>query len=414
MTPPPDADPTEAEAWALLLMVDGIGPAAHLALLRTFGSALDTIEAARGPGAVGRLAQVVSEDGSRQALDPGVARDLVAALAGLPKRLRVLRASGVRIVTLDDPAYPTRLRRIELPPPVLFVEGDLATLQAAHVVAIVGTRRPSEHGRATATRIAALIATAGATVVSGLALGIDGAAHAAVVHEAAPTVAVLGSGHEHLVPVLHRRLADGILRTGGAIISEFWPDQPPADWTFPRRNRVISGLADATIVVEAPAKSGALITAKHALEQARALFLVPGRLGDPASVGCLEWLHAYPGEAQVVAGLPLLMEDLGLAGSSPARRRASPTSKRRTPPRPPSLEAVLLELGPTARTVGVALAAGHGSLDDLVAATGLEPATVLGAITLLELRGLALSTLGRYRPAGSLAAAPDPAAFARP
>ena len=409
----PEGEPTEAEAWALLLLVEGVGPAAHLALLRTFGSALETLEVARRPGAAARLARVVSEDGSRPALEPGVAGELVAALAGLPKRLGLLRSSGARVVTLDDPSYPTRLRRIELPPPVLFVEGDLVALEADRVVAIVGTRRPTEHGRATATRIAALVATGGGTVVSGLALGIDGAAHAAVVHEAAPTVAVLGSGHGRLVPVVHRRLAAAIVRTGGAVISEFWPDQPPAEWTFPRRNRVISGLADATIVVEAPAKSGALITAKHALEQGRDLFLVPGRLGDPASVGCLEWLHAYPGEAQIVAGLPQLMEDLGVAEPAPAPRLASSTRKHRRPPRPPSLEAVLLELGPTARTVGVALAAGHGSLDDLVVATGLEPATVLGAITLLELRGLALSTLGRYRAAGSLAAAPDPGAFAR-
>jgi predicted Rossmann fold nucleotide-binding protein DprA/Smf involved in DNA uptake len=153
-----------------------------------------------------------------------------------------------------------------------------------------------------------------------------------------------------------------------------------------------------------------LITAKHALEQGRGLFLVPGRLGDPASVGCLRWLRTYPGEARIVAGLPELLEDLGLVA---ALRGQVVTGRRRQPGvRPPSLEAVLMELGPTARTVGIALASGHGSLDDLVLATGFEPATVLGAITLLELRGLALSTLGRYRAAGSLAAAPDPSVFA--
>jgi DNA processing protein len=312
---------------------------------------------------------------------------------------------------LDDPAYPKRLRRVELPPPVLFVRGEVDGLEAERVVAIVGTRRPSEGGRITATRIAALVAKAGATVVSGLALGIDGAAHAAVVHDAAPTVAVLGSGHQRLVPVSHRRLADGILRTGGAVISEFWPDQPPAAWTFPIRNRVISGLADATVVVEAGDRSGALITAKHALEQGRDLFLVPGRLGDPASVGCLRWLRTSPGEARIVAGFPELLEDLGLVED--AGQPANGRGRRRRDVRPPSLDAVLMELGPTARTVGVALASGHGTLDDLVVVTGLEPATVLGAITLLELRGLALSVLGRYRPAGSLAAAPDPSAFAR-
>jgi DNA processing protein len=408
--PATPAEPSEAEAWALLECVEGVGPAAHAALLRTYGTALAALEAARAPGALARLSALETDDRARPALDRGVAKALVTALVGLPERLAVLRSADVRIVTLDDPAYPTRLRAIELPPPVLFARGELEALEAEHVVAIVGTRRPSEAGRATATRIAALVAKAGATVVSGLALGIDGASHAAVVHDAAPTVAVLGSGHERLVPVSHRRLADAILRAGGAVVSEFWPDQPPATWTFPARNRVISGLADATIVVEAGERSGALITAKHALEQGRGLFLVPGRLGDPASVGCLRWLRTYPGEARIVAGLPELLEDLGLVA---ALRGPVVTGRRRQPGvRPPSLEAVLMELGPTARTVGIALASGHGSLDDLVLATGFEPATVLGAITLLELRGLALSTLGRYRAAGSLAAAPDPSVFA--
>lgn len=411
MPPPAGADPTEAEAWALLLCVEGVGSAAHAALLRTYGTALAALEAARRPDAATRFARLPTDDGERPAFEPGVAAALVAALATVPKRLAVLRRSGVRVVTLDDPAYPGRLRRVALPPPVLFVRGALDALEADRVVAIVGTRRPTEHGRITATRIAALVAKAGATVVSGLALGIDGASHAAVVHDAAPTVAVLGSGHEQLVPVSHRRLADGIVRTGGAVISEFWPNQPPATWTFPVRNRVISGLSDATIVVEAGERSGALITAKHALEQGRDLFLVPGRVGDAASVGCLQWLRAYAGAARVVAGFPELIEDLGLVAlpDVPANRRRRP----RQGVRPPSLEAVLLELGPTARAVGVALASGHATLDDLVVTTGLEPATVLGAITLLELRGLAHSVLGRYRPAGSLAAAPDPSAFAR-
>ncbi|HET7473376.1 MAG TPA: DNA-processing protein DprA [Candidatus Limnocylindrales bacterium] len=390
------APPTEAEASAILLATHDLGPASHGALLRTFGSALATFDAARGRGAARVLGQIRAEDGTSPALMPGVPERIVEELDRFDERLTVLRGADVRIVTVDDPAYPSRLRRIELPPPLLFARGTLDALHAAHVVAVVGTRRPSEHGRALATRIAAMIAAAGATVVSGLALGIDGASHAAAVHDSAPTVAVLGSGHRHLVPTAHARLAAGILATGGAVISEFWPDEHPATWTFPRRNRVISGLADATIVVEAGDKSGALITAKHALEQGRELFLVPGRLGDPQSAGCLLWLRDYAGAARIVAGLPELVEDLGLLGTPvPARR----TNR-------PSLEAVLLELGPTARRVGTALAMGHGSLDELVHVTRFEPATVLGAITLLELRGLAISTFGRYRAAGQLASAP--------
>jgi hypothetical protein len=195
-----------------------------------------------------------------------------------------------------------------------------------------------------------------------------------------------------------------------------WPDQRPSAQTFPQRNRVISGLADATIVVEAGLRSGALITAKWALEQGRGLFLVPGPIDEPRSAGCLHWLREYPGAAAIVATLPELLADLGLFDSARptaplADAAQGPTDTAadvpRRPPRP-GLEAVLVELGTTARDVGAALVGGHGSLDELVAATGHEPATVLGAITLLELRGLATTTYGRYRAAGQLAAAASP------
>jgi DNA processing protein len=283
----------------------------------------------------------------------------------------------------------------------------VGALSADHAVAIVGTRRPTERGRLVAARIGAAIANAGAVVVSGLAVGIDGAAHAAVAAEHRPTVAVLGSGHGRLFPRAHQRLATEIVAAGGAVVSELWPDQQPSKDTFPQRNRVISGLADATIVVEAGLKSGALITAKWALEQGRGLFLVPGPIDEPRSAGCLHWLREYPGEAGIVATLPELITDLGLVGPAGVDSGAGGGGQGARPPRP-GLEAVLVELGPTARDVGAALVAGHGSLDELVAETGHEPATVLGAITLLELRGLATTTYGRYRAAGQLASAAVP------
>jgi DNA processing protein len=240
-------------------------------------------------------------------------------------------------------------------------------------------------------------------------VGIDGAAHAALVAERQPTVAVLGSGHARLFPRAHQRLANEIVATGGAIVSELWPEQPPSQHTFPQRNRVISGLADATIVVEAGLRSGALITAGWALEQGRDLFLVPGPIDEPRSAGCLHWLREFPSAARVVATIPELVTDLGLfeEGAGAVPPEASGDRRDRAPGRPvrPSLEAVLVELGPTAREVGAALVAGRGSLDELVAATGLEPATVLGALTVLELHGFATTTYGRYRAAGQLASA---------
>ncbi|GAC1674505.1 MAG: DNA-processing protein DprA [Candidatus Limnocylindrales bacterium] len=316
-----------------------------------------------------------------------------------------MRGAGVAIVTLDDPLYPARLRSIELPPPVLLVRGDAALLSARRIVAVVGTRRPTEHGRLVAARIAAALTRAGAIVVSGLAVGIDGAAHAAVVSADEPTIAVLGSGHRRLFPRAHARLAESIVASGGAVVSELWPDQPPSKQTFPQRNRVISGLADATIVVEAGERSGALITAARALEQGRELFLVPGPIDEPRSRGCLVWLRDYPGAARIVAGIPELIADLGLddpSGEGPERDDARDV--RGGPPQP-SLSAILAELGPTAGAVGAALVEGRGTLDDLVEVTGQAPATVLGAITILELHGLATTTYGRYRAAGQLATA---------
>jgi DNA processing protein len=416
--PPGPAAPTEPEAWAVLLSVHGLGPAGFGALLAAYGSGRAILAAAGRPGAAARFARIAAAGDGRPPFREPVGEGIVAVAAMLEARLAVLRASGLEIVTLDDARYPRRLRAIELPPPVLLVRGDPAALSAEHVVAIVGTRRPTEHGRLVAARIAAVIARVGAVVVSGLAVGIDGAAHAAVVAEERPTVAVLGSGHGRLFPRAHQRLASEIASAGGALVSELWPDQPPSTHTFPQRNRVISGLADATIVVEAGLRSGALITARWALEQGRGLFLVPGPIDEPRSAGCLHWLREYPGEASVVATLPELLADLGLlvpaqATASPRDRAAPPGDGQRRPPRP-GLEAILVELGTTARDVGAALVGGHGSLDELVATTGHEPATVLGAITLLELRGLATTTYGRYRAAGQLAAAVPPEVRSEP
>ena len=207
-------------------------------------------------------------------------------------------------------------------------------------------------------------------------------------------------------------------------MSEFSPDTTPTRGTFPRRNRIISGLADATIVVEAGARSGALTTAAWALEQGRGLYLVPGRLDDPAVAGCLAFLREGGPDARIVTGIPELLDDLGLLGDLDAMQGRLPDAMQgrlpdamqgRLPDAPDalsdggrrraSLGAVLASLGPVERAVALEVAAGRGTVDELVLATGGAGAMVLGALTSLEVRGLVLEGFGRYRAAGPLASA---------
>jgi len=400
VVPPPAARAGSAErdAWAVLASVKGLGPVGLAALLERYGSGVAILTEAVGPGGAGHLAETGRDarpDGlpRRHPINMTLGLAIAEAAAKADRILARIRAVGLDIVTVEEPLYPHRLAAIELPPHVLFVQGDVRALDPARAVAVVGTRRPTLTGRRIAARLAATIAQAGATVVSGLAIGIDGAAHDATLTVGGSTIAVIGGGHAHLFPRSHQRLADRIAAKGGAVVSELPPDDSPTAGTFPRRNRVISGLSDATVVVEAPARSGALITASWALEQGRECFLVPGSLVEPASAGCLSFLRDNAGVARIVSGVPQLIDDLGLVDHDVAS--AVTTS--------PLAEATLIDLGGTAGRIGRELVAGRATVDELVAVTGLPVATVLGALTLLEGRGLVHDAYGRYRPAGLLA-----------
>ena len=239
----------ERDAWAVLASVHGLGPVTFGLMLREHGTAGRVVELARSPA--GRRLIRDGPHGGRVRLSEEMVETLGRVASDPDSILAGLQAAGTSVLTIDDEAYPARLRAIAEPPPVLFVRGDPASLSTTRAVGIVGTRRPTEAGRRIAARIADAVARLGAVVVSGLAIGIDGAAHAAVVSAGLPTVAVLGSGHDRLFPKAHRRLAAAIVDAAGAIVSELPPDAGPTKGTFPRRNRLISGLAEATVVVEA-------------------------------------------------------------------------------------------------------------------------------------------------------------------
>ncbi len=458
--PSPVADASEAnlerDAWVTLLGVPGLGPVTLSTLLATFGSARSVLDVAAGPSGAARLREAlalaaaavpeqaddpieVTVSGSGHGLDedtaqparvahPGsrtshgrrtglgadLARRICESVAVGTRTVEQVRSLGLAVVTLDDTAYPDRLRRVDMPPPLLFVRGSIDSLRAAHSVAVVGTRWPSDKGRLIAGWIGSGLARAGAVVVSGLAVGIDGVAHAAVVSEGLATVAVLGGGHARLFPRAHERLADAIVSAGGAVVAELAPDTPASRGSFPRRNRLVSGLADATVVVEAGRRSGALITAGWALEQGRDCFLVPGPIDSPTSSGCNAFLRAFPGQARVVCGVPELIEDLGLVGAGAdgvgATDGPSVSKAGSAATRAPSgivagtgRAAIMASLGPVERLLAEALVRGPATADDLAARTALPGAAILSALTLLELRGLASGSYGRYIPAGLLA-----------
>jgi DNA processing protein len=393
-----DNDPyaPERDAWTVLSAVHGLGPLGLAALLARYGTGRRILAAAGEPGAAVRLADTPPDSpvSRRQsAILPAVADAIVEAVQTADATLGRIRGVGVRVITMEEPAYPGRLAGVAMPPHVLYLRGDPAALSAARSVAVVGTRRATTLGRTVAGRVATALVAADTVVVSGLAFGIDGAAHDATLRAGGRTVAVIGGGHAVLAPRAHLRLADAIVAAGGAVVSELAPDTLPSSGTFPRRNRIISGLSDATVVVEAPARSGALITASWALEQGRACFLVPGPLDAAMSAGCLAFLREFPEASRIVAGIPQLIADLGFSDQAPAAGDRV-------------IGASLQDLGRPESAVATGLVSGLTTVDELVASLDLPVATVLAALTLLERRGLAAGIHGRFRPSGTLLGEP--------
>jgi DNA processing protein len=279
-------------------------------------------------------------------------------------------------VARGRPGYPPLLTELHDPPARLFLRGGPAELLARPAVAIVGARSCSSYGAQVARELARELAAAGVVVVSGLARGIDGDAHRGALAGSGITVAVLGCGIDRDYPRSHAELARRIAEDG-LVVSEYTPGVEPAPWRFPARNRIIAGLARATVVVEARERSGALITADFALELGRDVFAVPGEITSALSAGTNDLLRQ--------GAAPLLSADdilgaLGLERAPPARTA---------------------HLSPAAQAVGAILGDGARAADELVRAVGLGSAEVAAALVELELAGLATSADGVYRcPSG--------------
>jgi DNA processing protein len=386
-------------AWLVLASAEGVGDVTFTRLVSQHGGAAAVLDLARR----GRLpADLAAECSTSSRRLPARTLGAIAAAARDPEAV-VARLADLRVWALTplDRDYPSRLRALDPPPPVVYGWGDAGLLEAARAVAVVGTRRPTASGRALAGRVAARLAEAGASVISGLAIGIDGAAHAATVERRGRTVAVLGGGHARPGPRAHLRLLGSILDRGGAVIAELPPDTVPTRGTFPRRNRLISALAEAVVVIEAPARSGALITARHGLEQGKALYVAPGRPGDPTTAGCLALLRETP--ARPLVGAEELLLDLGYVGPSESRGGTGHAVAARARGQL-DRESALALLGPAERAVALRICRSPAGADLLVSGTGLPPGVVAGALTLLQMRGWIEAVGGAYLPAGPLLA----------
>jgi DNA processing protein len=358
---------SERDAWIALTLVPGLGPAGFARLVRGHGSATAAWRA--GPA------------GARAAGLPDAVADGLDARAGDPRRAagRVTAAVasvGGRVLTALDDDYPRALLTLDPRPAVLYVAGDLAAF-ARRAVAIVGTRQASGYGIAVASQLADDLAGAGVAIVSGLALGIDGAAHRAALAAGAPTIAVLPSPLDRIYPPRHRRLARDIVAAGGLLVTEIPIGAGVGRPDFARRNRIIAGLAEAVIVVEAPDSSGALLTAAAASAIGRELYAVPGPIDALASRGCNRLIA--DNQAAIVTSSAAVLAQIGL------RRTMRPAAVETLSEVEGMLLGRLLERS--------------GSIEELVDRTHQPPAAVASALALLEARGLVDSFGGAtYHP----------------
>ncbi|HEX5487940.1 MAG TPA: DNA-processing protein DprA [Rhodanobacteraceae bacterium] len=370
----------ELRAWLTLLRAPGLGGAGMRVLLQRAGSARAACADIR------RYRQGVG-------LDPP-ALDWIAHpdAARLDDDLAWLAAPRHRLLRCDEADFPPQLETVPQPPAALFVAGDPAVLLAPQV-AIVGARSATAQGLVTARDFARTLSRAGLVITSGMAEGIDGAAHAAALDAGRPTVAVVGTGPDQVYPRKHRQLADRIVENG-AIVSEFPPGTEARPSHFPRRNRLIAGLALGTLVIEAGLQSGSLITARLAAESGREVFALPGSIHNPLAKGCHRLIRDG---ARLVETAAEVIEALAPAGQAlGAELRARLEAPDSSPGPAPggssrSQDADYAALLSALDDVPV-------SLDELAGRTGLAPAALSSMLLLLELEGVVAPAVnGRWQ-----------------
>ncbi|MEM6912039.1 MAG: DNA-processing protein DprA [Verrucomicrobiota bacterium] len=354
---------TEREACLVLNLLPRIGSITVQRLLARFQNCLSVLEASRSD-----LLEV-------SGIGPELASQLLdwRRLTRYEEELALAEKIGARLIFQEDSEYPSRLRTIHDPPLLLYLWGQILPVDD-QALAIIGSRRSSHYGREVTTRFARELGRAGLTIVSGLARGIDTAAHQGALAGGGRTLAVLGSGLQELYPTENRELADRIAENG-AVLSEFPLRMPPSKQTFPMRNRVVSGLSQGILVTEAARKSGAMITVGQAAEQGRDLYAIPGNIDRPSSSGCNQLLQ----EGAVLCTSPEdILNDFG-------RLFSQATASSAPPPLAPQEKAILERL-PTGDPQ---------SLDEIIAGSSLPPQTAITCLLRLEMKRLVKQLPGK-------------------
>ena len=335
-------------------------------VLAHFGTAQAVLDAARA----GVISRSQLPGATLEALRNPDAREI-------EREIRALERPDYHLVPFDSPVYPLLLKQIPAPPPCLFVRGDPQILACCQV-AVVGSRKPTMDGRRDTRYFAGELARQGITVTSGLARGIDTEAHQGALGQRGRTVAVLGSGLDCIYPESNTELA-GKISESGALVSEFPLSWRPLPCNFPRRNRIISGLSDAVLVIEAARRSGSLSTARHALEQNREVFAVPGSIRNPMKQGC----HGLLREG---AGLAARVEDVAdVLGRFRCLEETSPVDAA---DRDAQLDALVDALDEREKVLLDNIGYDPTGLDEIVNVTGLGIEDVSGKLLNLELEGL--------------------------